>query len=415
MTMDQKQQIALFRYGIIAPLETGTSDPSISNKEFFRRAAAKTYTGPDGKPKTVGASTIEKWHRYYKKDGFEGLLPQARKDEGISRKLDQDLASQIRFLKTEHPRITAAEIYRQMLANGSIHIGQVSKSTIERFVRHLRAEEGMTGQKDMRRYERPHINEVWYGDTCYGPYLSTAEGKKRVYFIALIDDASRFIVAADLFFNDSYENLMSVIKSAVSRSGRPKLFSFDNGSTYHNKQMELLAARIGSAVHYCEPFTPTSKSKIERWFLTLRMQYLASLDMTRFHSIEEMRAGFAAYILRYNQTPHSSLGGMTPQDRFFSEPEQIRRLSQDDIDHCFLLEIERRVSPDNVVRIGNTEYEVHYRYAKQRIRLRYSPDMEKVFIVGPSGELTQIRLLNKKENALVKRERVRLSDGGDQQ
>lgn len=145
------------------------------------------------------------------------------------------------------------------------------------------------------------------------------------------------------------------------------------------------------------------------------MQYLASLDMTRFHSIEEMRAGFAAYILRYNQTPHSSLGGMTPQDRFFSEPEQIRRLSQDDIDHCFLLEIERRVSPDNVVRIGNTEYEVHYRYAKQRIRLRYSPDMEKVFIVGPSGELTQIRLLNKKENALVKRERVRLSDGGDQQ
>ena len=54
MTIDQKQQIALFRYGVIAPLETGTSDPTISNNEFFRRAAAKTYTGPDGKPKTVG-------------------------------------------------------------------------------------------------------------------------------------------------------------------------------------------------------------------------------------------------------------------------------------------------------------------------------------------------------------------------
>jgi len=52
--------------------------------------------------------------------------------------------------------------------------------------------------------------------------------------------------------------------------------------------------------------------------------------------------------------------------------------------------------------------------AKQRILLRYSPDMEKVFVVEPSGELTPIRLLNKQENALVKRERVRLSDGGDQ-
>lgn len=414
MTIDQKQQIALFRYGVIAPLETGTSDPAISNNEFFRRAAAKTYTGPDGKPKTVGASTIEKWHRYYKKNGFEGLLPQGRKDEGVSRKLDQDLKNQIRFLKTEHPRIPAAEIHRQLLANGSIHIGQVSESTIERFVRHLKSEGGMTENKDMRRYERPHINEVWYGDTCYGPYLSTPEGKKRLYFIALIDDASRFIVAADVFFNDNFENLMSVIKSAVSRSGRPKLFSFDNGSAYRNSQMELLAARIGSSVHYCEPFTPTSKSKIERWFLTLRMQYLASLDMRKFHSIEDMRADFAAYVLRYNQTPHSSLGRMTPQERFFSEPEQIRRLSQEDIDHSFLLEVERRVSPDNVILIGKTEYEVHYRYAKQRIRLRYSPDMEKVFVVEPSGELTPIRLLNKQENALVKRERVRLSDGGDQ-
>lgn len=414
MTIDQKQQIALFRYGVIAPLETGTSDPSISNNEFFRQAAAKTYTGPDGKPKTVGASTIEKWHRYYKKDGFEGLLPQTRKDEGVSRKLDQDLKSQIRFLKTEHPRITAAEIHRQLLANGSIHIGQVSESTIERFVRQLRSEEGMTDNKDMRRYERPHINEVWYGDTCYGPYLATPEGKKRVYFIALIDDASRFIVAADVFLNDNFENLMSVIRSAVSRYGRPKLFSFDNGSTYRNKQMELLAARIGSSVHYCEPFTPTSKSKIERWFLTLRMQYLAALDMRKFHSIEEMRTDLAAYVLRYNQTPHSSLGKMPPQERFFSEPEQIRRLSQEDIDHSFLLEIERRVSPDNVILIGKTEYEVHYRYAKQRIRLRYSPDMEKVFVVEPSGELTPVRLLNRQENSLVKRERVRLSDGGGQ-
>lgn len=414
MTMDQKQQIALFRYSVIAPLETGTSDPDISNNEFFRQAAKKTYTAPDGRPTTIGASTIEKWHRCYKKDGFEGLLPQSRKDEGVSRKLDQDLQSQIRFMKTQHPRMTAAEIYRQLLANGSIAIGQVSESTIERFVRYLKAEAEMTDNKDMRRYERPHINEVWYGDTCYGPYLDTDDGKKRVYFIALIDDASRFMVAADIFFNDNFENLMGVIKSAVSKFGRPKLFSFDNGSTYRNLQMELLAARIGSSVHYCEPFTPTSKSKIERWFLTLRMQYLASLDMRRFHSIGEMRSDFAAYVARYNQTPHSSLDGMTPQDRFFSEPEQIRRLSEDDIDHSFLLEVDRRVSSDSVITIDKTEYEVHYRYAKQRIRLRYSPDMAKVFVVEPSGELTPIRLLNKRENALVKRERVRLSDGGEQ-
>ena len=34
--------------------------------------------------------------------------------------------------------------------------------------------------------------------------------------------------------------------------------------------------------------------------------------------------------------PHSSLRGLSPQDRFFSEPEQIRRLSEEDIRQNFL-------------------------------------------------------------------------------
>ena len=413
MTLDEKQKVALFRYGVIAPLETGTSDPSISNNEFFRRAAAKTYTGPNGNPTTVGASTIEKWHRCYKKDGFEGLFPQSRSDEGESRKLDEDLRNQIGFMLSEHSRITAADVHRKLLANGSIHFGQVSVSTVERYVRRIRDKGDVAEGKDMRRYECPHINDVWYGDTCYGPFLSTPDGKKRVFVIALIDDASRFIVAADLFFNDSFENLMTVIKSAVSKFGRPKLFTFDNGSSYKNNQMELLAARIGSSVHYCAPFTPTSKSKIERWFSTLRMQYFATIDITSFHTLDEMRLHFAAYLSRYNQTGHSSLSGQTPQDRYFSEPEQFRRLPEDAIGKSFLLEVERRVSPDNVVKIGTTEYEVHYRYAKQKIRLRYAPDMSVVYVVGPDNELTPIRLLNKQENSKVKRERVRLSEGGE--
>ena len=202
MTFDQKQKIALFRYSVIAPLETGASAPSISNNEFFRQAASRTYTDPAGKTVTVGASTIEKWHRAYKKGGFDALFPQSRKDEGISRKLDQDLQSRIRFLLKEHPRITAAEIHRTLLCGGNIHTNQVSQSTVERFVRLVKSQEGASNHQDMRRYERAHINEVWYGDTMYGPWLTEKEGKKRVYFIALIDDASRFIVAADLFFNE---------------------------------------------------------------------------------------------------------------------------------------------------------------------------------------------------------------------
>ena len=146
--------------------------------------------------------------------------------------------------------------------------------------------------------------------------------------------------------------------------------------------------------------------------MTLRIQYLATLDMNQFDSLDALRKDFDAYVLRYNRAVHSSLDGLSPQERFFSEPEKIRRLPQSDADHSFMLETERRVSADGVVSIDSKEYEVHYRYAKQRIRIRYSPDFSGTYIVGPSGELTAIdmRPLNKKDNSLIKREKVRLSD-----
>ena len=231
--------------------------------------------------------------------------------------------------------------------------------------------------------------------------------------IALIDDASRFITGVDVFFNDNFVNLLSVIKSAVSKYGVPKVFNFDNGSAYKNKQMELLAARIGTTISYCRPYTPTQKAKIERWFRTLKDQWMASLDMRDFHTLEELRGSLLMYVRQYNQAVHSSLKDKSPQDRFFSESELIKRLPEELIERSFLMEIERRVSSDCVIVIDQVEYEVDYRFAKQRVTLRYSPDMEEIYVVEVDGTLTPIRLLNKQENAHVKRDKVRISGGED--
>lgn len=61
--------------------------------------------------------------------------------------------------------------------------------------------------------------------------------------------------------------------------------------------------------------------------------------------------------------------------------------------------------------IDQAEYEVDYRFAKQRITLRYTPDMKDIFIVEADGSLTPIRLLNKQDNALVERDKIRLTGG----
>lgn len=412
MDQERKHAIALMRYSVIAPLITGLSDDYDSLTAFYNHASIKGVVHPDGTVKHYAPGTIEKWFFHYKKLGFDALIPSGRGDKGKPRKLDDELQEQIKYLKSNYPRMSASAIYRQLQDNGSIKNGDVSQSTVTRYINLITLQMKTTTKPDMRRYERPHINEVWCGDTSVGPYLKTPDGKKhKVYIIALIDDASRFIVGINIFFHDNFVNLMSVMKSAIAKYGRPQMFNFDNGSSFKNKQMELLAARIGSVIHYDQPYTPTQKAKIERWFRTMKDQWMASLNIRDFHSLDELRSSLFSYVQTYNQTVHSSLAGKTPMERFFCEPNRIRRLTEEEMEKNFLLEIERRVSSDSVIVIDRMEYEVDFRFAKQRIKLRYSPDFKDIFIVESDGSLTPIRLLNKTENAFIKREKLYLCKG----
>ena len=414
MTKDHKLSIALMRYGAIAPVISGIPDKYSSLSAYFREVSQNGILHPNGDTRNYAPATIEKWLLDYRKGGFDALIPKSRSDHGTSRKIDDDLTEQIRYLKTNYPRLSASAIFRQLQDNGSIRKGQMCESTVLRFINELKLQEKMTNNQDLRRYEMPHINEVWCGDSSVGPYLTTEDGRKhKVYIIALIDDASRFIVGIDVFFNDNFVNLMSVMKSAVSKFGIPKVWNFDNGPGYRNKQMELLVARIGSTIHYCKPYSPVQKAKIERWFRTLKDQWMATLNMKDFHTLDELRGSLLTYVKLYNQKPHTSLGGKSPEERFFSESEYIRRISAEQIENSFLLEIERRVSADSVIVINEVEYEVNYRFAKQKITLRYSPDMTDIYVVEHDGSLTPIRILNKHENAFVKREKVRLTGGDD--
>ena len=316
MKQEKQQEIALMRYRTIAPLIAGLDENYPSKSAFYTEISAKGILGPDGKLHNYAPATIEKWYLNYQKHGFDGLIPKGRSDAGMSRKLDDELQERIRYFKSNYPRMSAAVIYRQLKSDGSVIHGQVSESTVCRFVNQLQNELRQTPNKDMRRYERPHINEVWCGDSSVGPRLTDKSGKKhRVYIIALIDDASRFITGIDVFYNDNFINLLSVMKSAVAKYGRPKVFNFDNGKSYKNKQMELLAARIGSTLSYCQPYTPTGKAKIERWFRTMKDQWMASLDMRDFHSLDQLRGSLFAFVQQYNQSPHSCLLYTSPSPR----------------------------------------------------------------------------------------------------
>ena len=82
MNDETRQEIALFRYGIIAPAISGTYEEDKSLKEFFRDAAKKTYTNPRGEDMKVSPSTLERWFYKYSTGGFDSLIPKRRWDTG---------------------------------------------------------------------------------------------------------------------------------------------------------------------------------------------------------------------------------------------------------------------------------------------------------------------------------------------
>lgn len=408
MTDKVRERIAVFRYGIIAPLVTDSYN-EVSKDMFYKNTSAKINKDWDGNIYTVSPCTIERWYLKYMKVGFEGLFPQKRNDSGKTRKVNNDVIIKTEELKSKYPRMPATVIYEQLIKDGTINKKDISLSSVNRLVNVLDTKHNYKVQKDRRRYEKEHINELWCGDSSTGPYIIVDGKKVKTFMIALIDDASRMIVGIKIFENDNFVNLMSVIKSAISKYGKPKYFNFDNGKPYKNEQMTLLSARIGCVIRYCEPYSPESKSKIERWFRTCKDHWMRTIDWNNFHSIGELELSLVEFVNTYNNTTHSSLG-MTPVERFFQESEYIKRLTDKQLKEGFYLEVDCKVSSDNVITLEKNHYEVPYIYCKQKIKIRYSHDLKEVFVVNKTGELTSINLVDKIANSKIKREVTKFSE-----
>ena len=97
--MDAKaEKLALFRYGLIAPLIIET----LPRGELTRRAqeiAARHYEIPESKRSGVSVDTLLGWALRYHNGGFEALAPKPRQDRGQFRAVTPQLARLIEHLK----------------------------------------------------------------------------------------------------------------------------------------------------------------------------------------------------------------------------------------------------------------------------------------------------------------------------
>jgi transposase InsO family protein len=414
--MDEKlrEQIALFRYGVIADLvhrPPGERGLLLLLKE----KAAREYQIPGSRRHHVAEETMRDWLRAYRRGGFEALHPQPRSDQGHSRAIPQALADLLCNIKEEKPALSVAQVIEHVLARPELDLPEgvvLAPSTVHRLLsRHNlmgRATES-SSSKDRRRFAFERANELWMSDVMHGPAVFADNRRKRKsYLIGLLDDATRVVPYAAFAFAESTAAFLPVFKQALLRRGIPKRLYVDNGALYRSTQLSLVCAKLGITLIHARPYLPQGKGKQERWFRTVRMQLMPTLGESDLNTLDALNRRLWAWVeAEYHHHPHRGLDDQTPLDRWAMAADEVRLVGPEcDLDEICLFELKRRVQKDRTISLHGVVYEVEASLVGQTVTLRFDPSRpgRKIDVYFGGKKVQQAKPVDAYANCFVRRD-----------
>jgi hypothetical protein len=263
MDNSDAQKMAMWRFGLIAPVINGTFAEA-SKTAYYRDVCDAALTLPDGRQASYSPHTLAWWEQLYRKGGFEALVHHQRSDAGYHRKLSIEAKDAIIALKRQFPRINATMIHERLVEEGVINKKDVSLSTVQRFVRSRSADLRPIPQvKDRKAFEAERVLALWQADTLHGPSIEEDGKKRRTYLISVIDDKSRLVCGTRFFLADRAINFQKVLKDAVLRFGLPEKLFVDNGAPYRNDQLSAICGRLGCVLVHAAPRDSAAKGYVK--------------------------------------------------------------------------------------------------------------------------------------------------------
>lgn len=411
LSSKDRESIALKRFSLISPVLNGQVE---NQKEYFETLCVKSVDMPYYGPKVYSPKTLMSWLSEYRKGGIEALKPGYRADKGKSRKVSLEIADKIRGKRAQLPRITTSLLYEELVREGFILPEKLSLATFYRFLSQnpdLAAgkDPDSPGEKELKRFSRQWINELWQTDIMFGPYIRVDKSKKQTYLFAFIDDASRLITHAQFFFFQNFVAMRVALKEAILKRGVPKMIYTDNGKVYRSGQLSMLCAGLGCSLIHTEPFTPTSKGKIERFFHTVRQRFLSRLDPTGLKSIDELNLRFWQWLEEdYQRKTHSALN-MSPLDFFISQANQVTIFSDPSLlEEYFLMRVNRKVNHDATLSVDSLLYETDQSLANSTVEVRFEPEWlssptRPLLLYRDTRKVGEARQVNFHDNSKMKR------------
>lgn len=394
---------ALFRYRVVSAVQALVLGGR-SLAEAVRAVAREGQPRPDGRLRHVGERTVYRWMAAHKADGLEGLEPARRAHIEGSAVLRQELIGFLRAERKLDRDASVPELVGRARELGAVRRCElVSRITVWRAMRRLGlvTTRRKVQKRDSRRFQFSQRMQMLVSDFVH--FRAGVQRLRRVACYAL-DDCTRFgldvLVSAGT--GEKTETFLEMLQRLLVQCGLMDALYTDGGSAYISDDTARVMANLKIAHIMGEARYPEGHGKIERFNQAVRRRTLRGLD-----GAPEVDPDPGSLTLRlrhdlgeiYNNTPHESLGGDTPRQRWHGCARDLRPVPDKSwLRSRFTLTDQRLVSNDHVISYNGVLYEVPRGLAGERIEV-HRRLLEGTLHVLHEGRLIELRPLDPEKNA----------------
>jgi hypothetical protein len=211
-------------------------------------------------------------------------------------------------------------------------------------------------------------NDLWQSDCMHGPKIIHENQMRKTYLFAFLDDHSRLIPHGQFYLAENLENYLDCFWSALRKRGVPRKLYVDNGPSFRSHRLQIGCASLQIALTYARPYRPQGKGKIERFFRTVRSQFLTGLPEDL--SLGDLNNRFTDYIENtYHQRQHGGTG-MSPIERYLQDAKALRK-APSELPGYFRRKEVRKVNNDRSVKLDGKAFEAPTGLVGMQVALRF--------------------------------------------
>jgi putative transposase len=363
---ERARAVGLFRYALVRQ----AADAGLSSRQrgrLVRSLAEADHVDPDGGRVRVSRKTIDRWVRAWRAGGFDALVPAPRRVEA---RTPAEVLAVAAALKRENPSRTAAQVGRILRAQSG---WAPSDRTLQRHFVALELNTRPDGAppEAFGRFEAAHPNDLWTGDALHGPRIAG----RKTYLFAFLDDNSRAAVGYRFGYAEDAVRLAVALRSAMSSRGIPQAVYVDNGSAFTDAALLRACAVLGIKLTHSAPGRPQGRGKIERFFETVRGQFLVELapvGKLEVADLGELNRKFTAWVETvYHVTVHSETK-MPPLARW-EAGAPFTHVTNAQLAEAFKWEEHRKVRKTATVSLHGNTYQVEAGLVGRTVSLIFDP------------------------------------------